>query len=388
MAPSACVDFHPFVETLREWEKGVPVDCGKDWAWSTIEAAVEKGAHKSATTPESVALIAEDVAYQVKAGYAQVITWAELQRLRPPNLKVSPLAVVPQRNRRGRMILDLSFAVRRGRTRGRKRSLHDDIILQESVNDSTVRLAPKDPVKELGNVLPRLLDFMMDVPAEEHIHFSKMDLADGYWRMVVQPEARWNFAYVMPSTPGSPTKLVIPSALQMGWNESPAYFCATTESVRDVAQAWLDQGTHKPTHPMETFTAPEKPARTQSSPGPAHQMSAVYVDDFILAAVKDASGKFLQRTARATLHAIHSVFPPPSVTGMPDAKDPVSEKKLAKGDARWDTKKEILGYWLDGINRTIQLPPPRAIDLLKEAKAVLKKKRVPLKRFRSLTGRL
>jgi hypothetical protein len=29
----------------------------------------------------------------------------------------------------------------------------------------------------------------------------------------------------------------------------------------------------------------------------------------------------------ATLHAIHSVFPSPAATGMPDAKDPVSEKK-------------------------------------------------------------
>jgi hypothetical protein len=389
MSPSACVNFHPFSGTLHEWELGVPVDCGKDWTWETIEAAVAKGAHKSATTPESIQVIAEDVAYQVKAGYAEVISWEDLCQLRPPNLKVSPLAVVPQRNRRGRMILDLSFAVRRGSTsRGKKRSRRDQIILQESVNDSTVRLAPEAPVKELGNVLPRLLDFMMDVPAEEHIHFSKMDLADGYWRMVVQPAARWNFAYVMPSLPGTPTRLVIPRALQMGWNESPAYFCATTESVRDVAQAWLDQGTHKPVHPMEPFTAPAKPARPQSSAGPAHQMSAVYVDDFLLAAVEDATGTFLQRTARATLHAIHSVFPPPHATGTLDAKDPVSEKKLAKGDARWDTRKEILGYWLDGIARTIQLPPPRAVDLLKEVAAVLRKKRVPLKRFRSLGGRL
>jgi hypothetical protein len=270
LSPSACVDFHPFVETLRKWETGVPVDCGKPWSWETIEAAVEKGAHKSARTPESIELIAEDVAYQVKAGYAQVITWEELCRLRPENLKVSPLAIVPQQNRRGRMILDLSFAVRRGRTRGRKRSRQNKVILQESVNDSTVRLAPEAPVKELGNVLPRLLDFMAEVPPEEHIHFSKMDLADGYWRMVVEHSSWWNFAYVMPSAPGTPICLVVPSALQMGWNESPAYFCATTESIRDVAQSWINTGTHKPVHPMEAFTAPTKPGRPQSSQGQAH----------------------------------------------------------------------------------------------------------------------
>jgi hypothetical protein len=192
----------------------------------------------------------------------------------------------------------------------------------------------------------------------------------------------------MPSAPGQPTKLVIPCALQMGWNESPAYFCATTETVRDVAQTWIDTKVRKPRHPMESFAMPTDPARQQSSVGPRHQMSAVYVDDFLLAAVEDASGTFLQRTARATLHAIHSVFPTPAATGTPNAKDPISEKKLAKGDARWDPTKEILGYWLDGVSRTIQLPPSRAEDLLKEVKNILKKRRVPLKRFRLLAGRL
>jgi hypothetical protein len=36
------------------------------------------GAHKSATSDKSIALIAEDVAYQVAAGYAQTVTWEEL----------------------------------------------------------------------------------------------------------------------------------------------------------------------------------------------------------------------------------------------------------------------------------------------------------------------
>jgi hypothetical protein len=82
-----------------------------------------------------------------------------------------------------------------------------------------VRQAPKGPVKELGNMLPFILDFMASVPANECIQFSKMDLVDGYWRMVVEPEAQWNFAYVMPSPPNEPIQLlVIPSALQMGWN--------------------------------------------------------------------------------------------------------------------------------------------------------------------------
>ena len=113
------------------------------------------------------------------------------------------------------MILDLSFAVWRGQkaNRGRKRTAASEVILQPSVNDTTVRLAPDGPVKELGNVLPRILNFMSTVPVEEHIHFARVDLADDYWRMIVGPEEQCNFAYVMPSSPGKPTRLVIPSAL-------------------------------------------------------------------------------------------------------------------------------------------------------------------------------
>jgi hypothetical protein len=110
MIPASCFHFHPFTETLKEWEMGIPVDCGAPWKWVTIKVAIAKGAHKSAMTDESVTLITEDAAYQVNTGDVEIITWEELYRVRPKNLKVSP-AVVPQRYCRGRMILDLSFAV-------------------------------------------------------------------------------------------------------------------------------------------------------------------------------------------------------------------------------------------------------------------------------------
>jgi hypothetical protein len=229
---------------------------------------------------------------------------------------------------------------------------------------------------------------MQEVPAEEEIHFAKIDLADGYWRMIVKKSSRWNFAYVLPGPADAPVRLVIPSALQMGWNESPAYFCAATETTRDVAQAWIDAGTTLPIHKMEPLTKPAGDPRQQTSSGDALQMSAVYVDDFILAAVENAQGTMLARAMRATLHAIHQVFPTPSATDPPGTKDPILEKKLLKGDAQWDTTKEVLGYKLNGKDRTIQLPAQNAETLTKELRKVLRKQRVPLKRFRSLIGRL
>jgi len=50
----------------------------------------------------------------------------------------------------------------------------------------------------------------------------------------------WNFSYVLPQTEGTPTTIVVPTSLQMGWVESPTYFCAATETARDVAFEYTD----------------------------------------------------------------------------------------------------------------------------------------------------
>jgi hypothetical protein len=91
---------------------------------------------------------------------------------------------------------------------------------------------------------------------------------------------------------------------------------------------------------------------------------------------------------RATLHTIHSVFPALSAADALGMKDPISEKKLNQGDARWDTVKEVLEYELDGINCTVQLPAQKSDALLKELQKVICKQRVPLKGFQSLIGQL
>jgi hypothetical protein len=102
---------HPFTPTLNKWRHGIEVDCGPDWSWDVVEAAITRGPHPTAATLDSIALFKEDIAYQVKAGFCKVMLWEDLQRLRPHNLKISPVVVVPQTGRRGRIILDLSFPV-------------------------------------------------------------------------------------------------------------------------------------------------------------------------------------------------------------------------------------------------------------------------------------
>jgi hypothetical protein len=105
---------------------------------------MEKGPHKSATSAASIQLVAEEVEYQVKAGFCEVIPLESIAMNPLRNLKISPLACIPQTNRRGRLILDLSSPVYRPQA-GFKRKVTAK-ILQPSVNTSTTALSPKPPV--------------------------------------------------------------------------------------------------------------------------------------------------------------------------------------------------------------------------------------------------
>ena len=81
---------HPFMKTLVEWVTGVPVDCGEPWTWEAIQLAVIRRPHSSALTPEARALIADNIAYQVQAGFSEIMDWDTVKLLAPKNLKVSP----------------------------------------------------------------------------------------------------------------------------------------------------------------------------------------------------------------------------------------------------------------------------------------------------------
>ena len=183
---------HPFGPVLDDWKHGVPVDCGPDWSAEHINVAIQRGPHRSALTPEALQVFEEDIAYQVSAGFSEVIPLSELLSRNPPNLKISPVALVPQLNRRGRIILDLSFPVRQNA--GRKMGP----VLQPSVNSCTRPTAPRLPVKMIGKVLTELFEYMAEAPPETDILFSKIDLSDGFWRMVVRDEDKYNFCYVLP----------------------------------------------------------------------------------------------------------------------------------------------------------------------------------------------
>ena len=52
MQPQPLSVVHLFTPTLNKWRHGIEVDCGPDWSWEVVEAAVTRGPHPMAATPD------------------------------------------------------------------------------------------------------------------------------------------------------------------------------------------------------------------------------------------------------------------------------------------------------------------------------------------------
>jgi hypothetical protein len=221
---------------------------------------------------------------------------------------------------------------------------------QKRVNDTTVLQALKEAVREIGKVLPRLLTYMWDTPAGLHILMSKLDISDGIWRLIVQNEDCFNFAYVLPQRDGEPCRIVVPSAVQMGWVESPSLFCAVTKTARDLAQHFVDLAVPLPPHPVESSMAIEDVPMRARAEAPS-KLLQVYVDDFCYA-TQSKDGEHIPIVRRAAIHGNEAIFPPPAVTKHKDGKPPISVSKLLKRDGKFESKKDMIGFSFDGIKRT------------------------------------
>ena len=129
------------------------------------------------------------------------------------------------------------------------------------VNEASEGLAPEAALNQMGEALPRLIAAVAAAPLDGgDIVFAKLDIKDGYWRLSVERGAEWNFAYVLPPVPGQDPEdieIVVPSAVQMGWCELPAFFCAASETARDVADERCAEPIGSlPAHPLEEWMLP------------------------------------------------------------------------------------------------------------------------------------
>jgi hypothetical protein len=130
------------------------------------------------------------------------------------NLRISPLGVVPQWDRRPRTISDYSFFL---------------------VNEDTVDLAPAKSM-QFGRALWQIMNAIAKAnPDLGPVYLSKVDIADGFYRIWLRSVDVAKLGVLLPTRPGEEPLIGFPLALPMGWSQSPPIFTSATETIADLA---------------------------------------------------------------------------------------------------------------------------------------------------------
>ena len=362
----------PLLDQLRN--QGAPVVFSTPaWTPERLQACLDRGPHSSAR--DHAAFVRDEMADFVEKGFWTVLPYRLVQHL--PNLRLSPLGVVPQRDRRPRLIVDLSFY---------------------DVNAETIPHAPPEAM-QFGRTLDRLLAKARHAdPAYGPVHMLKVDIADGFYRVGLDPDQAPGLAVILPKATDEEQLVAIPFVLPMGWVESPPFFCIATETAADLANARRHRPT-APAHRLEAIadTPPEAPPVYKGPPPVALSPSSlqpltqpvrffdVYVDDFL--ALGQGTPSQLKTLRRHLLHSIDAVFAPLAAADT-HGNEAISVKKLRKGDGSWSTLKVVLGWLLDTIHHTISLPPHRAQRLLHIFDELRDRHRVSVKKWHRVLGEL
>ncbi len=207
------------------------------WTLAHRDACMARGSHASAHA--HAAFLRSEMADMVAKGYWTVLPYRLVRELH--NLQLSPIGVVPQGDRRPRIIVDLTF---------------------NGVNETTACLAPPDAM-QFGRTLRRLLQQLHYAPPQHGpVYMLKTDVADGYYRVWLRSPDVPLLAVAFPSLPGEEQLVAFQRVLPMGWTESAPYFCIATETIADLTNARCAAHWDPPRHHLETMAATHPPPPT------------------------------------------------------------------------------------------------------------------------------
>ena len=188
-----------------------------------------------------------------------------------PALRISPLGCVLQHERRPRIINNYTFS---------------------QVNPATHKLA-SDVAMQWGRTLQQVLWFIFNADRQHGpILLSKTDLSDGFYQIPLTSTGALKLAVPSESSNQEPL-MAIPTRLPMGWTQSPPAFSSTTETIADLANAFLEADCFIPQpHPLEAAASTpvglDNPNAVDAYPiqesGPIRPALAyvdVYIDDFV-----------------------------------------------------------------------------------------------------------
>lgn len=184
-----------------------------------------QGCHRSAN--EHKAFIREEMSDFMDNGFYAVLPYSKVRLL--PGLRLSPLGIKEERDRRPRLVVDHTW---------------------HGVNDSTIEYTTKEAM-QFGGALYRILSRVHHAdPRYGPTYVAKYDIKDGFYRMHVRPEHTLSLAVILPQYNGEEPMVAIPLVLTMGWVNSPPSFCAMSETACDLANARVYRR-HAPPHRLE-----------------------------------------------------------------------------------------------------------------------------------------
>jgi hypothetical protein len=367
---------HPAAKLLQQIQSfGAVIQMtSPPWTDQKKQETVKRGPHRSAY--EHVDFLREEFSDMVRKKFWTVLPLARV--IDHPELRLSPLGIVPQHERRPRIICDYSFY---------------------GVNEDTVPTGPHQAMR-FGRTLNRIMTQIVRAnPKFGPVLLGKYDLADGYYRLPLNTNQAMHLACLFPESPGEESLVAIPLVLPMGWTESPPYFCAATETIIDLTNSSFDEAPKHPPHRLEHhITYGENNAKQLPTlPIPHHRYSQfydkplantdVYIDDII--GLYQPSSMPVPQFIRHIFHNVDRVFRPVDSKDTTPRSEPISVKKLLKGDGDLATRKVILGWIIDTHQFTLELTKrrlQRLLELLHELPR--SRKRISTKTWQKVLGEL
>jgi hypothetical protein len=368
------------LDHLRRHGASVPLST-VPWDVERLDEAVRRGPHQS-SHGERTFVAREMLDFCQQQGYWMVVPF-DVVRTLLPTLRVSPLGVVPQRDRRPRLIVDYTFS---------------------GVNEETVALAPREAM-QFGRALQRVISGIVRAdPRYRPVSMAKIDIADGFYRVWLQPDDIAKLGVALPTPPGCLYTFgsLSPSSTH-GVDRIPPYFTALSETACNIANARLLQGDPQLNrrHRLEAVASTPPPdVASRCLPATKHRATGskvnlrrpplasvdVYVDDFLLLAQTKSQQ---QRVMRAALTSIDDVFRPLHADDPSFRKEPASVKKMLQGEAHWAVHKRMLGWDIDSASMTLNLPPHH-VARLREVLQWLQpsRKRLAIAKWHQLLGEL
>ena len=121
-------------------------------------------------------------------GFATIVKLDCIKQDPLTKLKISSFGMIPYKSRQYRDILDFSFALK-----------------LPSVNEASKEKATSEALDQVGTVMPYIIEALaIALLSDNPIQFSKLDIKDGFLRMVCAVGEEWNFAYVLSNCIGTP----------------------------------------------------------------------------------------------------------------------------------------------------------------------------------------